>query len=383
MAAGKNKKTGSKSNKHKAVKPAKAPAKRPATKKAVAPKKPAKPAAKKAQAKPSKPQKQGKAAKPAKVSKASKPAAKAKAKAPAPKASAKKSQKVSPKVTAKKPVAKAPVKSKKAAPKATPKAAPKAVAKAAPKSQPKPKGKVATAKKAIAAAPSKVKSAAVAAVAATAAVAQKAAKATVARVVKEVKAAAVAAPKPAVPAKAPRRSRTRISSDGGPVAAWLQMTGSKPRPSSFIPAPPRAESPSQIAAPPATSDRIFRPADLDPLPAIRTFPVRVEIEQSVGRTHILVQPSEVTVRQGDGIEWDFRYLGGADTFIDDIVVEIPQRGVFASTKMKSKNPGFSRPHRQMSGRLADTAAKGQVTYTIHCYAFGAEIAKTTATITVV
>jgi hypothetical protein len=199
-----------------------------------------------------------------------------------------------------------------------------------------------------------------------------------------------AAPKPApslrppAPAKAPRRPRTRIpTSDGGPLAAWIRV-GEQRRPSSFIPAPPRAESPSQIAAAPASSDRLIRPDDLQDLslPAIRTFPIRVEVEQSVGRTHILVQPSSVTITAGDGVEWDFRYLVGADTFIDEIIVDFGQTCYFGAKSLKSRNPGSARPHRQLSGRLAEGAPKGTLNYTIRCQAFGTEIAKTTAEIIV-
>lgn len=287
---------------------------------------------------------------------------------------------------------KKPAVAKKAAPAkkaASPKKAPAKKA-AAKKPTPAPKGisarKVtAAAKSVLATKPGKVAKTVVkaAAVAATSAkVAQRVAAKAVAAVMPPP--APAKAAKPAEAPKRARRPRTRIISNGTPVAAWLTPGGVKPRPSSFIPAPPRAESPSQIAAPPATSDRVLRPDDLEniSLPAIRTLPVRVEIEQAVGRTHILVQPSDVAIHAGDGVEWDFRYLGGADTFIDEVVIELPSRSFFGSQKFRSKNPGFSRPHRQLSGRVSDNAAKGPVTYTIRCYAFGAELASTTARLTI-
>src|SRR6185369_16804769 len=108
--------------------------------------------------------------------------------------------------------------------------------------------------------------------------------------------------------KRARRSRPRISSSGGPVANWLH-TGEKPRPSSFMPAPQRAEAPSLIAAPPASSDRLIRNEDLI-APAVRTVPVRVDVEAMGGRVSIYPNPIEVSLRPGEGIEWDFRYLGG-------------------------------------------------------------------------
>ena len=341
---------------------------------------------------------------PARAKKQNKPSSK-------PAKSLKAKAKAAPKAAPKKKVAAKPVKpaAKKAAPpkaavkkgKPAPKVAPKAKAKPAPAKAKQVAKKVVAAAKPAARA---VVTAAKAVASAAATVNKKTPPAVKTTAKTAAVAAAVAAPvaravakgaKPALtpPAaraaaeakKATRRPRTRIlSSDSGPIAAWINTTGEKPRPMSFIPAPPRAESPSQIAAPPASSDRLIRPDDLQSLnlPAIRTFPIRVEVEQSVGRTHILVQPNEVTIRPGDGIEWDFRYLGGADTFVDEIVIEFPSDKLFAAKALKSRNPGSARPHRQLSGRLNDNAAKGSIFYTIHCRAFGTELAKTTSTIIV-
>lgn len=335
----------------KSLKPKGKPAKPAPRKAAPAPKKaakPARPVAKKAVKAAPKPA--AKKAKPAPSKKVARPAAKAKpAKAPA-----KKSAKPAPKPVAPKRAEKAAPKKSVVAKAAT---AIKHAAAVAVEKTPKP-------------VKSALKTAAVAA-----AVAAPVAK-------QQAKSAAAAPPaRPAAPAKAARRPRTRIlSSDGGPLAAWIQTGGERPRPSSFIPAPPRAESPSQIAAPPASSDRLIRSEDLQnlALPAIRTFPIRVEIEQAVGRTHILVQPNSVTLRAGDGLEWDFRYLGGADTFIDEIIVDFGTDGLFNAKVLRSKNPGSARPHRQLSGRLAEKAPKGSIFYTIRCHAFGTEIAKTSA-----
>jgi hypothetical protein len=371
MPAGKKSKSAAKSNKTKASGSSKPSPKRAATKSAPAAKKGGKAPAKAAPKK-----KTGQ--KPVKKAVA-KPAAKTVAKRPVKAAS-------KPAKSAKQP--------KKGAPKAAPKPAPKAP-KGAAKPQPPKKGvksAVASAKKAVITAQKAVVKTAknvghaakevmtskpvktAAAVAAVAAVAAPAVQ----------KMAAAARPSAADDSPRKRRPRTRITSDGGPIANWIQPNAPKPRPSSFIPAPPRAESPSQIAAPPASSDRLFRPDDLEfkTLPAIRTFPVRVEIEQAVGRTHVFVQPNDVVIRAGDGVEWDFRYLGGADTFIDEIAIELPGKQYFAANKFRSKNPGTARPHRQLSGRLADTAPKGIVEYTIRCYAFGAELAHGTAKLTI-
>lgn len=131
---------------------------------------------------------------------------------------------------------------------------------------------------------------------------------------------------------------------------------------SFLPAPPRAEAPSNVAAPPASSDRIIRSDEGLTLPAIRVHPVRAEIEQSMGRTSIYLHPPEITLRKGDGIEWDFRYLGGTDTFIERVTIEFEQKNLFVSDRFETKNPGAARPHRQMTGRLDDDASTGTYTY---------------------
>lgn len=298
-------------------------------------------------------------------------------KKPAPAKPAKKKLKAKPapaRKTAKPPKTKKPA--PKPASKPVPKAAAKPSAKPAPKAAPAKKAKpVATVKKAAAAAGKTIQKAAKT-IAKPVAAAATAATAAAATVVKKV--VAEAAPKKS------RRARTRTHSDGAPIANWIQPNAPRPRPSSFIPAPPRAEAPSNTAAPPASSDRIIRPDDLVnlALPAIRTFPIRVEIEQSTGRTHIIVQPNEIQIRPGDGVEWDFRYLGGADTFVDDISIEFDHK-LFAKQAMKSKNPGSARPHRLLSGRLADSAATGTYNYRVRCKSLvGTQVAETLAVIIV-
>lgn len=176
-----------------------------------------------------------------------------------------------------------------------------------------------------------------------------------------------ARPKAAAPPKEDdkkrRRSRTRVSSNGTPVAAWLSTAENKPRPSSFIPAPPRAEAPSLVAAPPASSDRLVRAEDVIAV-AVRTVPVRVDIEMAGGRSYLGVNPIELTLRVGEGIEWDFRYLGGADVTADEIVIEFEKPSPFTQSSFRSRKPGTARPHRQLSGPSQQNAAGRQFAYTI-------------------
>ena len=285
-------------------------------KKKVAPKKPA-PAPKAAAKK--------QAAKPAAARPASKPAAKVKAAAK------------SVKVAAKKAVAKV------TRPVAKPKPAPAPPAKALPKAAPK------TASRPAAPAPKPT--------------------------------APVAAPPRPVAARAPepekkrgRRARPRVHSTGAPAAAWLSTE--KPRPASFIPAPARAEAPSAIAAPPASSDRLIRPDDIAH-PAVRTVPVRIDVEQGPGRFYVIAYPNEVTVRVSEGIEWDFRYIGGADVSVEEIVVDFEKPSPFAQTSFRTRKPGGARPHRQLSGGALPAAAGKRIEYKVRAMTpFKTELAST-------
>jgi hypothetical protein len=173
------------------------------------------------------------------------------------------------------------------------------------------------------------------------------------------KAAPKPAPAPAVEKRA-RRPRPRITSSGGPAANWLK-SGEKPRPSSFMPAPARAEAPSLVAAPPASSDRLIRHEDLA-APATRTVPVRIDIEYSAGRVYVLVSPMEVSLRANEGIEWDIRYLGGADVMVDEVVIELEKPSPFGQTVFRCKKPGIGRPQRQLSGGAS--AGTRRIQYTI-------------------
>jgi hypothetical protein len=171
-------------------------------------------------------------------------------------------------------------------------------------------------------------------------------------------------PAPAPPKKTrARRPRPRIQSNGAPVAAWLPPGAQKPRPSSFIPAPPRAEAPSLIAAPPASSDRLIRPEDVTEF-VTRTVPVRVDVEATGGRVYISVNPEEVVLRSGEGIEWDFRYIGGADVTVDELLVEFDKPSPFSQSTFRSHKPGTARPHRQLSGAVHSSSAGKTIRYAI-------------------
>lgn len=237
----------------------------------------------------------------------------------------------------------------KATPKPSPKSLPKKAAKAAP---PKPAAKPAKSAAAPKAAPKPAPKAA-------------------AKAPETKPAAPAAASAPAVPPRAPepekkrgRRPRPRIQSNGVPTAAWL--TSEKPRPASFIPAPARAEAPSAIAAPPASSDRLLRPDDVEH-PAVRTVPVRIDIEQGAGRFYVIANPIEVTVRAGEGIEWDFRYLGGADVSVEEVVIEFSKPAPFPHAVFRTRKPGGARPHRQMSEGALPAATGKRIEYTVRAF----------------
>jgi hypothetical protein len=82
---------------------------------------------------------------------------------------------------------------------------------------------------------------------------------------------------------------------------------------------------------------------------IRTVPVRIDVEQSQGRFLVLPNPLSVTVRTGEAIEWDFRYIGGADFAVEEIVIEFAKSAPFSQAVYRTRKPGGARPHRQISG----------------------------------
>ena len=179
-----------------------------------------------------------------------------------------------------------------------------------------------------------------------------------------------------------RRSRPRVTSSGPPTAAWFSQ-GEKPRSSSFIPAPPRAEAPSLVAAPPASSDRLVASHELTEF-AVRTAPVRVDVEAGAGRIFLSILPLEVELRVCEGIEWDFRYIGGADVIIDEIVIEFDKPSPLGGSVFRSRRPGAARPHRQLSGAVHKSAAGKRVQYTIRAMnAFKTEMAATRPWVSVI
>jgi hypothetical protein len=154
------------------------------------------------------------------------------------------------------------------------------------------------------------------------------------------------------------------------------LSSEKPRPASFIAAPARAEAPSAVAAPPASSDRLIREDD-QAHPAVRTVPVRIDVEQGAGRYYVIANPMEVSVRPGEGIEWDFRYLGGADVAVEEIVIELDKPSPFAQSVFRTRKPGGARPHRQLSGGAVASAAGRRVQYTVRAInQFKTELAHT-------
>ena len=164
--------------------------------------------------------------------------------------------------------------------------------------------------------------------------------------------------------KRTRRSRPKLTSSGPATAAWFVQGG--PRPSSFIPAPARAEAPSLVAAPPASSDRLVAEHELTHI-AVRTVPMRVDVEAAAGRVYLNINPNEVTLKVGEGIEWDFRYLGGADIVVEEMVIEFEKPSPFGQTTFRSRRPGAARPHRQLSGAAQKAAAGKRMQYTIRAF----------------
>ncbi|HJW95551.1 MAG TPA: hypothetical protein VJ901_18175 [Thermoanaerobaculia bacterium] len=130
-----------------------------------------------------------------------------------------------------------------------------------------------------------------------------------------------------------------------------------------MPAPHRAEAPSLVAAPPASSDRLIRNEDLL-APAGRTVPVRIDVEAAGGRVCIYPNPIEVILKPGEGIEWDFRYLGGADVTVDEIIIEFEKPSPFPQQIYRCRKPGIGRPQRQLSGGATQASSGRRAQYTL-------------------
>jgi hypothetical protein len=105
--------------------------------------------------------------------------------------------------------------------------------------------------------------------------------------------------------------------------------------------------------------------------------VRIDVEQGAGRFYVIANPSEVTVRVGEGIEWDFRYIGGADVSVEEIVIEFEKPSPFAQDVFRTRKPGGARPHRQLSDGALPTAAGQRVQYVVRAVnQFRTELANT-------
>jgi hypothetical protein len=177
------------------------------------------------------------------------------------------------------------------------------------------------------------------------------------------------------------RKRQRVTPTSTPLANWIPKDGR--RPSSFLPAPPRAQSAFTVAAAPASSDRLVREEDLAPPAPIRTIPVLVNVVQEGGWIEVRTNPEVVEAAPGDAVEWDFRYSGGADVLVTQVLIEIDKPSPFGKTSYKSAKPGAARPHRQVSDLVKEKSLGTSTRYTIHCTnAYKTELAKGNATIVV-
>ena len=70
------------------------------------------------------------------------------------------------------------------------------------------------------------------------------------------------------------------------------------------------------------------------------------------------------LRAGEGIEWDFRYLGGADVSVEDVIIEFEKPAPFAAAPFRSRRPGANRPHRQLSGPVLAASIGKRTNYLI-------------------
>jgi hypothetical protein len=105
--------------------------------------------------------------------------------------------------------------------------------------------------------------------------------------------------------------------------------------------------------------------------------VRIDVEQGAGRYYVIANPMEVSVRVGEGIEWDFRYIGGADVSVDEVIVELEKPSPFSQAVFRTRKPGGARPHRQLSGGALPTAAGRRIQYTVRAMnQFKTELANT-------
>ena len=117
---------------------------------------------------------------------------------------------------------------------------------------------------------------------------------------------------------------------------------------------------------------------------MRTVPVRVDVEAGGGRVFLSANPEEVTLHAGEGIEWDFRYVGGADVIVDELVIEFDKPAPFHQSAFRSRRPGTARPHRQLSGAVNNNSVGKKIRYAIKAIsAFKTEMAVTRPYVSVV
>ena len=121
-----------------------------------------------------------------------------------------------------------------------------------------------------------------------------------------------------------------------------------------------------MAAPPASSDRLVGSHELTEF-AVRTVPVRIDIEAGGGKIYLTINPNETTLKVGEGIEWDFRYLGGADVIIEEMIIEFAKPSPFTTTIFRSRRPGAARPHRQLSGPAQASASGKTIQYIVRAF----------------
>ena len=116
---------------------------------------------------------------------------------------------------------------------------------------------------------------------------------------------------------------------------------------------------------------------------MRTVPVRIDVEQGAGRFFIGANPERLILKSGEAIEWDFRYLGGADAIVEEIIIEFDKPTAFGKTSFRSMKPGSARPHRQISGPAQKNAAGKDFDYRIRCLNIvKRDVAVGTATVTI-
>ena len=79
---------------------------------------------------------------------------------------------------------------------------------------------------------------------------------------------------------------------------------------------------------------------------------------------LAANPDEVVLKIGEGIEWDFRYIAGADVIVDELVIEFEKPSPFPQSTFRSRRPGTARPHRQLSGAVNKSASGKRIQYAI-------------------